>query len=117
MDGCDRIHYAKGLCNTHWKRLRRHGDPAVTKRSEVVTYEGAHQRVRKVRGRAVDQPCAHCAERAAQWAYDHADPEAITGLDRNGRGVVNLMAYSLDPDHYIPLCQPCHVRFDQQPAA
>jgi hypothetical protein len=27
MEGCERKHYAHGLCDTHEKRLRRHGNP------------------------------------------------------------------------------------------
>lgn len=27
VEGCDRAHYGKGLCNTHYQRLRKHGHP------------------------------------------------------------------------------------------
>jgi hypothetical protein len=27
IDGCDRALFAKGFCNSHYKRMRRHGDP------------------------------------------------------------------------------------------
>ncbi len=27
IDGCDRPHHGHGLCNTHWMRERRYGDP------------------------------------------------------------------------------------------
>lgn len=27
VEGCDRKHYAKGLCEMHWRRVRKHGDP------------------------------------------------------------------------------------------
>lgn len=27
IEGCDRKHYARGWCNLHWERNRRHGDP------------------------------------------------------------------------------------------
>ena len=50
-------------------------------------------------------PCCLCGVEGwtMQWAYDHKDPNELTG--RNG-------VYSLDIDHYMPLCRPCHRRFD-----
>jgi len=27
IEGCDRKHLAKGWCDMHWKRWRKHGDP------------------------------------------------------------------------------------------
>lgn len=27
VDGCEKPHYARGLCGMHYKRVRRHGDP------------------------------------------------------------------------------------------
>lgn len=33
MDGCELITTAKGLCDRHYTRLRRHGDPEVTLRT------------------------------------------------------------------------------------
>lgn len=31
IDGCSREHYARGWCNSHYLRWRRHGDPTVVK--------------------------------------------------------------------------------------
>jgi hypothetical protein len=33
IDGCDAITTAKGLCDRHYTRLRRHGDPTFTERT------------------------------------------------------------------------------------
>jgi hypothetical protein len=30
IEGCQRRHKSRGLCHTHYMRLRRRGDPAVT---------------------------------------------------------------------------------------
>lgn len=30
VEGCERRHYGRGLCNTHWARLHRHGDVNFT---------------------------------------------------------------------------------------
>ncbi|QZT60930.1 hypothetical protein [Mycolicibacterium austroafricanum] len=32
VDGCDRDHYAHGLCMTHYQRQRRHGSPEIVHR-------------------------------------------------------------------------------------
>jgi hypothetical protein len=32
VEGCDRIHYAKGLCNLHWRRQRQYGSPDLPSR-------------------------------------------------------------------------------------
>jgi hypothetical protein len=31
IDGCDKTINAKGLCHTHYKRFRKHGDPSIVK--------------------------------------------------------------------------------------
>jgi len=35
VTGCQRPFYAKGLCNLHWGRVRRHGDPNIVKPGNV----------------------------------------------------------------------------------
>ncbi len=32
IDGCHRISDTKGMCQTHWRRVKTHGDPSVTNR-------------------------------------------------------------------------------------
>lgn len=72
------------------------------------TYRAVHKRVGAARGKATGHACARCDGRAEHWAYDHADTEEVTGP--TDRGIV--VAYSLDPDHYLPLCISCHVKLD-----
>jgi hypothetical protein len=89
-------------------RLYTHGDPTVTvgpPPAEVLTYDGAHGRLRKLNGRASGYPCALCGSAAAEWAYDHSDPDELT--DQRGR------PYSLDAGRYMALCLPCHRRLDR----
>lgn len=101
-----------GLCQKHRTRLRRHGDPAVVLVTEYqrfanghVSYSTVHQRVKDVHGPAWRHLCRHCmTSYASDWAYDHNDPDEL----RSARG----LAYSTDPERYIPLCRPCHRRFD-----
>ncbi|GAA1283602.1 hypothetical protein GCM10009579_51270 [Streptomyces javensis] len=106
-----------GLCSKHYQRARNHGDATATRRrsgehhhgwrGRSVTYVGAHARIRRSRGLATAHPCAHCPKSAEHWAYDHEDPNELTGIvgGREAR-------YSADPAHYIPLCVTCHHRFD-----
>lgn len=64
-------------------------------------YYSTHKHVRRVRGPASEHAC-RCGSAAEQWAYDHADPDEAQGAH----------PYSLKPEHYRPLCSPCHVKED-----
>jgi hypothetical protein len=97
--GCGRPHEAQGYCSKHYWMWRQHGDP------EPGGYQYAHYKVRRLRGSVRNHPCRHCGDPAREWAYDHADPRERNDPRRGG-------PYSLDPDHYIPLCVSCHRRFD-----
>lgn len=88
----------RARCNQH---TRTHLEPSTG-------YRAVHKRIGKTRGKASTHTCIHCGEQAEHWAYDHADTEGVMGP--TDRGIV--VAYSLDPDHYLPLCRPCHIRFD-----
>ncbi len=71
----------------------------------IPKYESVHVNLRRRRGSASQSKCVGCCvKRAEQWAYDHRDPNEVT----NDRGLV----YSVNLDHYIPLCRTCHRRFD-----
>jgi hypothetical protein len=48
-----------------------------------------------------------CGRPASDWAYDHSDPDELVTTVRGA-----LCRYSLDSDKYLPLCRPCHRRFD-----
>jgi len=119
IDGCARPHRAKGLCSSHYSRqLRgkdlstpigpRHNNPPGSLHprwlGDAVRYLGAHSRMRRRRGRAAQQPCAHCGGPAKDWAYDHTDPSPLIGP--RGR------PYSTDMNRYIALCVSCHKLFD-----
>lgn len=106
IDGCDQPKVAKECCVKHYRRLQKHGDPHVasTRNPDDVGYAGVHGRLRTQRGRATEHECADCSGQAAEWAYDHGDPDERVD-ERNG-------PYSVDPDRYRPLCRSCHHRFD-----
>lgn len=112
VDDCARPHEANGLCHTHGARVARNGSPSIVLPNgrwagDDVSYSGAHLRVKARRGSASAHLCAHCAAPASDWAYDHADAGEKLG-DNHGR----MCPYSPDPAHYLPLCGPCHKRFD-----
>lgn len=126
IDGCDRPTRARGWCNLHWTRWRNNGDPELVLPSSAtatgeksanwagadITYRGMHLRVRTNRGLATLHACVHCGVSARQWAYDHNDPDERIGDTGRGR----LMPFSVNIEHYIPLCLSCHWRFDRAPS-
>lgn len=88
----------------HCADWTRHEHPA-----SVATpgYRGMHQRVRRARGSASAYPCVDCNMPAQQWSYDHLDP----GERRQWVGHMEA-PYSLNIEHYVARCIPCHKRFD-----
>lgn len=81
------------FCSYRCSQLRENN--SYWKGSEVK-YLGAHGRVYRTRGPAIDQICAFCGEQAKEWAHIH-DTEPS------------------DPNNYQPLCKPCHGRYDHPP--
>lgn len=61
-----------------------------------VGYQAAHMHIRKVKGRAAEQPCArNCGRAAYEWAYTGTSGE-----------------FSRNPDDYVALCRSCHRQHD-----
>ncbi len=107
---CTESALSRGLCPSHYRRLRRHGDPTRVARRpspKTPTYRQAHNLVYQAYGPASDHLCAGCFAPAQEWSYDHADPDELTGSLGGA-----VMAYSLNLDHYAPLCRKCHRRAD-----
>lgn len=74
----------------------------------VPTYVSAHQRISAARGPAREYDCTDCGGPAAEWSYDHGDPNELVGKSSATREA----AYSLDIEHYVPRCVPCHRTHD-----
>lgn len=117
VSGCSAPYLASGYCQMHYDGFRRGRNDfksdARNRRGAAhpnwsgggIGYSALHMRLRAYRGDASKLSCAHCGGRAAQWAYDYADPSALR--DENS-GLV----YSLDLARYMPLCVSCHKVFD-----
>lgn len=84
----------------------QHPDP---RRKELLTYDGAHSRVKGQRGSASGHLC-RCGDQAEQWAYSHADFKQRADPEGREKG----RAYSINPDRYVPMCRSCHSRFDNE---
>lgn len=109
VEGCDRSHIARGYCTAHYQRWREHGDPGPADiRTGINSYSGAHLQVVREHGLAVTHPCSECGGEAAEWAYDHSDPDELRHPDHGS-------PYSLDTSRYRPMCRPCHRTFDVHP--
>jgi hypothetical protein len=76
-------------------------------RGDEIEYTAAHARVVAQRGKPDEYPCAHCGGQATEWAYDHSDPNELRNHTGRDDG-----PFSLDAQRYMPLCVPCHRRFD-----
>jgi hypothetical protein len=121
IDGCGKPHQAKGLCGMHYERKSHYGNtdfvtpryklPAPPPGSENILWKGddvgysaVHVRLKKWRGKPVDQTCA-CGDTARTWAYDHSDPNEKTSAEG---------PYSLDLYRYTAMCYSCHTTLDHQ---
>jgi len=112
-EGCARPRSKREWCGTHYERWRVHGDASISLVARGnPSYLALHKQVYRRKGKASERQCAHCGSAAQQWAYDHLDPnERIAPI--KVRDEVFDLRYSQDPEHYIPLCVPCHRQFDR----
>jgi len=110
IGNCKEPHLARGMCEKHYRRWHRTGDPLVVRerppqagvlnfnwRGDAVKYSGLHLRVRKERGPASAQVCAHADETCKgrlEWA--------------------NISHEYLGVEDFMPLCQSHHVRYDRE---
>ena len=81
-------------------------------RGEQPGYHAAHHRVYTAKGKASTHACVSCDSQAAQWAYDHTDPNELTE-EQEWKGKTITVSYSLDPAYYQPMCFSCHTIFDR----
>ena len=93
-----------GYCPACYQRVKAYGDPLAgpprRKRRRVTVptgttsdYHKNHREVRKARGPAWSHSCEHCAGQAQTWAMKHESDGS-------------------SPEDYMPLCWPCHAKYD-----
>lgn len=113
MDGCRGKPIARELCSLHYERWSNFGDPLGGEsryHGDDIGYFGAHHRVRAACGDIKSHLCVKCGAQAAEWSYDHKDPdERIEAL--------NGFPYSIKVQHYRPMCRSCHRKLDNPQAA
>lgn len=116
LDECEERTDTPGVpyCMKHQQRYRKHGDARVNGRlgpasplwkGDAAGYQAAHRRVHVRRGPAITHTCVDCGLPAAQWSYDHTDPEEKV-CPEDG-------PYSFDVARYQPRCVSCHTRLDK----
>jgi len=95
MDGCGRRHLARGLCGTHYARLRKHGDPAANLAPKDLTV--AERLEAKTDRSAGPDGC---------WPYDGGDTNSRSGhrqIWRDGRmDQVHRVAWELHHGRAVP---------------
>jgi hypothetical protein len=114
IEGCDKPHFGHGWCQMHYTRNRRHGCPmrlaTPTPRGfykgDRVGYAGVHYRIRIERGPAREYDCLHCEGPAREWALNHDTPAERLRSGTEGE------TFSLNTADYLPLCTPCHRKYD-----
>lgn len=87
---CDRVHYAKGYCNSHWQRWRKYGDPlgssprGPTPRPRVTPAEKA---------------CSHCGvvQSAGSFGIRRSRPDGLNSWCRSCVAVENRKQYHANP--------------------
>lgn len=113
---CERPARAKGWCFKHYKRVERYGTPNVRIKGDSPTYRAVHLRLNRAKGPASAHPCeiAWCDKQAAQWAYDHSDPDPLLWKRvRPGSWGYRVFEFSADFERYMPLCRSHHHRLDR----
>lgn len=73
----------------------------------MTAYGVVHYLLRKARGAASEHQCIECGRPARHWAYDHRD--VFERIDENA---IPPMLFSVNFDHYQPMCQECHKALD-----
>lgn len=118
VESCDRPRRGRGYCVMHLQRFVKTGDPGgaarLRQQHEGITYQNAHDAVRRLWGSPSQYQCVACAAVAHSWAYDGSDPGQQYGP--NNSGTKGWHYYSVWPEFYMPMCRACHVRRDGERA-
>ena len=111
IEDCNKIHYGKGYCNTHYMRLWRNQTLELKTKAnwhDDPSYSTMHKRLHRERGRAKHQDCVDCGTTAHSWSYNHDSENELEGDGNRGQ----IFKYGTSLDDYSPRCMPCHKKFD-----
>ena len=103
----------------HYQRYRKHGDTETVATGgaslpehlnpmwsgDAASYRAVHARIKQQRGPASYFKCCDCGKQAAEWSYNHMDPDERQSL---------YGAYSTEMQQYEPRCVKCHRGFDSR---
>ena len=84
------------------------GGRVVNPKKDLPKYRAVHMRLQAAYGKASNWDCVKCGGRARQWAYSNTCQEEIRG-NHMGYDV----GYCVHPEHYKPMCVPCHSAYDK----
>lgn len=80
------------------------------KPDDEITYNGAHDRIRRARGHASEYICVDCCAQADEWSLRTDAPVIRVGKNSNGF----MRRFSVDPLDYEPRCVQCHRAYDRE---
>lgn len=79
------------------------------------SYQAAHKRLTRTRGRAKTLPCVDCGQPADSWSYngDSAlEQTGTTASNSHGKVIMAHVTWSPDPADYSPRCSADHIAHD-----
>ena len=83
------------------------GGREITPKTETPKYRAVHMRLLAIKGKATAYDCVGCGGSAKHWAYSNDCKDELKG--QNGK---SQTAYCVHPEHYQPMCVPCHKAYD-----
>lgn len=86
------------------------------KNMKACSYNHAHDKLRRIRGRAAEQTCIGCGEQAREWSYrgnSEFEQSAWRVWVRDGKRIESWTTWSPNVWDYDPMCRPCHLQRDR----
>ena len=116
VEGCDRKHHAKGMCNRHYRNFMNTGSPIGSIEWGKRTYAAQHKHLSIKYGPARLHDCSWCGAQADHYALiKEWVPEDELLWEKQKSPLPRhsgWCAYSLDDAHYLTLCKTDHAKLD-----